>query len=83
MKNLYGQKQAGRVWNETLTNKLFALGFEQSKMDECVFCQESVIFIVYVDDGMFLGKSECQLSNILKELQDVGVDIEHQGHPAE
>ena len=30
---------------------------------------------------MFLGKSERQLSNIVKELQDIGLDIEDQGHP--
>ena len=55
LKNLYAQKQDGQVWNEFLTNKLFALGFEQSKMDECVFYHGSVIFIVYVDGGMFLS----------------------------
>ena len=60
-------------------NKLFALDFEQSKVDNCVFW--SVIFIVYVHDEMFLGKSEHQLSNIVKKLQGVGLDIEDQGHP--
>ena len=37
--------------------------------------------MVYVDNGMFLVKSEHQLSNIAKELQDVGLDIEDQGYP--
>ena len=77
LKNLYGQKQAGWVWNEFFTNKLFALGFEQLKVDECVFYWGSVIFIVDVDDGMLLGKSECQLSSIVNE-QDVGLDIDDQ-----
>ena len=27
--------------------------------------------------------SECQLSKIVKELQDVGLDIEEQWHPAD
>ena len=31
---------------------------------------------------MFLGKSEQQLSNIVKELQDVGIKIGDQGNPA-
>ena len=83
LKNLYGQKQAGCIWNEFLSNKLFAFGFEQSKVDECVFYQGSVIFIVCVDDGMFLKNSERQLSNIMKKLQDVGLDIEGQGNPAD
>lgn len=37
-KNVYGQKQAGRVWYKFLTNKLTQqLGFKQSKVDECLF----------------------------------------------
>ena len=36
-RNIYGQKQAGRVWNRYLVNKLVKeLGFKQSKVDECV-----------------------------------------------
>ena len=41
------------------------------------------LFSLYVDDGMFLGKSEHKLSNIVKELQGIGLDIEDQGHPAD
>ena len=37
-RNIYGQKQAGRVWNQFLVTKLVKeLGFKQSKVDECVF----------------------------------------------
>ena len=32
---------------------------------------------------MSLGKSECQLSNNVKELQDVGLNIGDQGHPTD
>ena len=37
LKNVYGQKQAGRVWNDYLTGKLLGLGFKRSLIDECVF----------------------------------------------
>jgi len=37
IKNLYGQKQAGHVWNQHLSAQLCNLGFVQSKVDECVF----------------------------------------------
>ena len=33
-KNLYGQKQAGRVWNKYLVTKLQDIGFVQSDVDE-------------------------------------------------
>ena len=46
--NLYSQKQAGRVWNQYMTDKLRDIGFQQSQVDECVFYRDDVIFIVYV-----------------------------------
>ena len=36
-----------------------------------------------MDDLVFLGKSECQLWNNVKELQDLVLNIEEQWHPAE
>jgi hypothetical protein len=37
IKNLYGQKQAGRIWYQYLTKGLQELGFTKSTVDECVF----------------------------------------------
>ena len=34
LKNLYGQKQAGRVWDIYLKEKLLKIGFTQSKFNE-------------------------------------------------
>ncbi len=42
-KNLYGQKQAGRVWYLHLKNNLLKLGFKPSEHDECVFYHGSTI----------------------------------------
>jgi hypothetical protein len=42
-KNLYGQKQAGRVWNKHLVSKLKSIGFKQSMVDECVFYKDGSI----------------------------------------
>jgi hypothetical protein len=81
--NLYGQKQAGRVWNQYLVSKLESIGFTQSRIDECVFYRDDIIFIVYVDDGIFLGTSDDQLSYVIKELSDIGLQIEDQYHPSD
>ena len=83
LSNLYGQKQAGRVWNQYLIDKLQQVGFKSSDIDECVFYKEKVIFIVYVYDGLLLGDSDEQLTRVIKELQVVDLDIEDQGHPAD
>ena len=81
--NLYGQKQAGRVWNQYMVDKLREIGFQQSLIDECVFYRDDIIFIVYVDDGLFFGNDDDTLSLIIKKLRDSGLNIEDQGHPAD
>ena len=58
VKNLYGQKQAGRVWNQYLHKGLMKAGFSQSKVDECVYYREGLVFMVYVDDGIFVAKKQ-------------------------
>jgi hypothetical protein len=36
-----------------------------------------------VDDGIFLGSNDLQLQEVIKEIQDLGLNIEDQGHLAE
>jgi hypothetical protein len=48
--NIYGQKQAGYVWNNYLLTNLREINFKQSLINDCVFYQDNVIFIVYVDN---------------------------------
>ncbi len=57
-KNIYGQKQAGRMWNSFLVDKLTSIRFTMSLIDDCVFFCGDVIFMVYVDDGIFLGSDD-------------------------
>ena len=83
LRNIYGQKQAGRVWNQFLTSKLLGVGFTQSLVDDCVYYRGNTIFIVYVDDGIFIGDSDEHLMGTIAELQNLGLKIEDQGHPAD
>jgi hypothetical protein len=83
LKNIFGQKQAGQVWNSYLVQKLESIGFCPSQIDDCVFFRDDVIFMVYVDDGIFIGNDDAQLQAIIKEIQDLGLNIEDQGHPAD
>jgi hypothetical protein len=82
-KNIYGQKQAGRVWNSFLVDKLTCIGFTMSLIDDCVFFRDDIIFMVYVDDGIFLDSNNLQLQEVIKEIQDLGLNIEDRGHPAD
>jgi hypothetical protein len=82
-KNIYGQKQAGRMWNSFLLDKLMSIGFTTSLIDDCIFFHDDIIFMVYVDDGIFLGSNDLQLQEVIKEIQVLGLNFEDQGHPAD
>jgi hypothetical protein len=83
LKNIYGQKQAGCIWNSYLVEKLSSINFKPSLIDDCIFFRNDVIFMVYVDDGIFIGHNDEHLKSIIKEMQDLGLNIEDQGHPAD
>jgi hypothetical protein len=82
-KNIHRQKQACRVWNSFLVNKLMSIGFTPSLIDDCVFFWDDVIFIVYVDDGIFLGNDDSKLTDAIQDIQSSGLNIEDQGQPAD
>jgi hypothetical protein len=83
LKNIYGQKQAGRVWNSFLVDKLTSLVYTSLLIDDCVFFHDDIIFMVCVDNGIFLGNDDAQLLQAIKEIQGPGLNIEDQGHPAD
>ncbi len=54
-----------------------------SLIDDCVFFCGDIIFMVYVDNGIFLGSNNLQLQEVIKEIQSLGLNIEDQGHLAD
>jgi hypothetical protein len=77
-RNLYGQKQAGRVWYLHLRKNLLKLGFKPSNHDECVFYYGKTIFIVYTDDTILLGPDKDEIDALVKKLGKT-FNIEDQG----
>jgi hypothetical protein len=68
--NIYGQKQAGRVWNQFLVSKLVKeLGFRQSTVDECVFYRGCTLYVLHTDDSLLAGPDKKEIDNIIQELQ--------------
>ncbi|KAL7460192.1 hypothetical protein ACHAXS_000655, partial [Conticribra weissflogii] len=80
---LHRQKQAGRVWNQYLVKKLHSIGFKKSKVGECVFYCNDVLKVVYVNDGIFLGKSDKQLESTIHKIKSKGINMEDQKYPAD
>ena len=70
-KNLYGQKQAGRVWNEYLNNGLIARGFVQSRVDMCLYYHKkyNVNLLIYTDDGILTGEKDSDIDEVIALLK--------------
>ena len=49
-------------------------------MDECVLYKNDVIFIVYVDDGIFVGPYDAKITSLIKQLGQAGLDDEGPSH---
>lgn len=81
--NLYGQKQDGRVWNGYMVEKMINCDFQPSLVDEWVSYKDDSIFIVYVDDGIFVSKDDSNVSVIIQQLCKAGLNIEDQDHQAD
>jgi hypothetical protein len=60
-----------------------SIGFTTLLIDDCIFFHGEIIFMVYVDDCIFLGRDKWQLQEVIKEIQNLGLNIEDQGHPAD
>ena len=79
-KNVYGQKQAGRVWNKYLVNKLTKeLKFVQSQTDECVFYRGTTMYVLYTDDSILAGPDEKEIDQIIQEMKLAKLDITVEG----
>lgn len=71
-KALYGLKQASQAWNKNVSNFLLSLGFEQSKLEHCVYFKISnnviLILALYVDDFFLLFNCTDSANKLKKEL---------------
>lgn len=75
LKALYGLKQSGREWNHKLTQKLKRDGWEQLKVDPCLFVrrnkQQHIIALLgaLVDDCPIAAKDEQLMARIKDEFR--------------
>ncbi|KAF5475573.1 hypothetical protein F2P56_007367 [Juglans regia] len=71
-KAIYGLKQAPRAWFSKLSNKLFSLGFQESKSDTSLFVYKNsshVMFVlIYVDDIIVTGSDSNLISEFITAL---------------
>ena len=56
--NIYINKAAGCIWNKYLDKGLQEVGFEQSKVDPCLYYKEGEILLIYIDDCILVGTTD-------------------------
>ena len=78
-KNIYGQKQGGRVWYQYLSKKLMSIGFEQSSYDDCLFYRGNCLYVLYTDDSILTGPDEAELNQVIADIEGAGLDITDEG----
>jgi Reverse transcriptase (RNA-dependent DNA polymerase) len=69
-KNLYGQKQAGRVWNHHLHDGLLARGFVQSNVDMCLYFRGNVAMLIYTDDGILIAPTQDEIDTVIDVIRN-------------
>jgi hypothetical protein len=70
--NIYGQKQAGRVWYRFLTDKLIRkLQFKESKHDPCLLWKNGCIIVIYTDDTIIVGPNTTVIDDIIASVESL------------
>ena len=75
-----GQKQAGRVWNNYLIEKLESIGFQQSEHDECVLYRGKVIYVLYTDDTIITATNNKLIDDMVKDIEKAGLKVTDEGN---
>ena len=74
-KSLYGLKQAGRRWYDTLSRALADLGFRTTQVDPGVFLarvkEHVLILAIHVDDCIFTGDSAKLIAEFKNKLNKI------------
>ena len=78
-RNIYGQKQAGKVWNDYLVKQLLSVGFCQSAIDKCVFYKEDMMYVLYTDDSILAGPNRSKLEAIIQMIKDTCLNLTIEG----
>jgi hypothetical protein len=79
IKNVYGLADASLTWHEHLKVGLKAAGFQQSKVDPCLFYKGTTLLVVYVDDAICFSKTKEASDELISTLRDKGYVLTDEG----
>ncbi|SGY43793.1 BQ5605_C001g00062 [Microbotryum silenes-dioicae] len=72
-KSIYGNRQAGTIWNAEIDSTLRSLGYVPTRSDICIYRREhnghSHYIALYVDDLLLVGPSTAEIDRVLNALE--------------
>jgi hypothetical protein len=73
MKNIYGVKQAGRLWNQMLDAKLREMKYKRSSVDMCLYYKlmntTIILVAIYVDDLLVTSNNVKLVEKFFQEMK--------------
>ena len=69
---MYWQYKSTRLWYRKLKGCLLDLVFVVSNVYPCLFMSEPIVFVVYVDECLFWGRSQSKIYIVMNYLKEDG-----------
>ena len=85
IRNMYGQKQAGRVWNKYLDEGMKEVGFALSEYDPYLYYKKNVVMLAYIDHCLVFSPDPKLINRTISDLRNSSknFDIDDQGDVSE
>jgi hypothetical protein len=68
-RSLYGSRDAPRKFYDCLSESMINLGFVKSELDPCLFIRKDMLFISWVDDGIFVSNNSEAIQEVITALE--------------
>eukprot|EP00957_Ditylum_brightwellii_P149937 11418810-Ditylum_brightwellii.AAC.1 len=78
-KNIYGLNQASCNWSKLLKAGLINIGYKQSCIYPCLYINDNIICVVYVDDTLFFAPDDSPINKEISKLKTSGFDLTDKG----
>jgi hypothetical protein len=74
-RGLYGMKQSGRIWNQTMDNAMLSWGFTRLSCESCIYYRKTdtgvIISAVHVDDFLSIATSKTENESFKTQMKSL------------
>ena len=74
-RGLYGMKQSGRIWNQTMNDQMLSWGFTHLSCESCIYYRNSdsgtIISAVHVDDFLSIASNKMENEKFKDQMRSI------------